>query len=39
MASKISKLNPADFLKLEPARENKIKEALEAQKAAEAKAE
>ena len=27
MASKISKLNPADFLKLEPARENKIKEA------------
>ncbi|MBQ8177667.1 MAG: oxidoreductase, partial [Clostridia bacterium] len=27
MASKISKLNPADFLKLEPARESKIKEA------------
>ena len=27
MGSKISKLNPADFLKLEPARENKIKEA------------
>ena len=28
MASKISKLNPADFLKLEPTRENKIKEAV-----------
>ena len=27
MASKISKLNPADFIKLEPARENKNKEA------------
>ena len=27
MGSKISKLNPADFLKLEPTRENKIKEA------------